>query len=244
MAFTYSAKVQTANSAANPVTASISPGSTVELLVLCITVQGGTSRTGGTPTFDSVDMLYAGGASNTEGEVELWYQLNDDIGSGFSLVCSVPNSGTVSLTMNVSTYTLTAGNSAVLEEAWTATGVSTAPSVTASNTTAPGVIVDALHSGAGSLLGFTNNRTLLYSGDTGAEIYGCQYYINGFGGSPAMSYTTSSDDWAIVAAAFSEVTDPDIDTVDGVDMFNGHVASHDGVDAFEIESIDGVATNY
>lgn len=246
MAITFGSSNEIVGSTSNPATISTTTSSTSEILVVTITTTGSTSRTGGAPTYDSVEMIQAGTVeSSTEGKVELWYLLNDDILNGSAANISVPNSGTLEISVVTSWYNLTAGSSAIFYATAQANGTSTTPSV---NVSVPSSItflaVDGLFSGADSLLGWTSDRTLLQNGDTGAETYGGSYAITStFGSTATMSYTTASDDWAIIAISFLEVSDFDLDTVNDVDYFAGRVASINDVDEYNIDSINDILTN-
>ena len=250
MAFSYVSFAEVQASTSNPTTDTLSLTNTaIELLVVVVTTTGGTSRTGGNPTFAGVELIQAGTLeSSDEGRVEVFYLLNDDISHSLGQTLSVPNTNTRELSVISSWYSLPTGNYAVFIDTNQGSGTSTSPStsVGTGNITSNLVVVDGLFSGfdSDSGLQFSSNRTLIGSGDNGAEIYASSYLIGGSLGSVVMSYTlNTSDDWAIIGAAFAQISDGDLSEIDDISYFNGKVASHDGVNSDDIESIDGVLTN-
>tara|TARA_R110000772_G_scaffold2410_1_gene8269 strand:+ start:2652 stop:3395 length:744 start_codon:yes stop_codon:yes gene_type:complete len=221
MAFTFGYKDQQIDSTADPITTLILTPADCTLIVLTVAVTGTVSRAGGSPTLVDIDgttqsMLPGLGEASAEGEVEIWYAVNDNCPNSLGVSIDLPNTGTINITTSSSSYSCAAGNWAYFHERIDANGVSTAPSVTVTPPAGQYVIVDSMFSGYGQDSG-TNNRTKLYSNDTGNEINAHQYHIGSSTATIAMSYTTAaSDDWCITALCFAEYTDGDLKRWNGI----------------------------
>lgn len=203
----------TANTTAttNPLTATFTPASGVTVLVLTILYAGSTARGGGAPTFNGVEMTQAGtqqkGTTSPECSCELWYLLNPPIGS---YTVSIPNSGGVALSADISSFKAASGKTSALDIASGKNGAtSTNPATDSFSTTVNGdVIVAVVANGAQTWSG-TASGTLLYNSDNGAWGGGSQYLLQATAGSTAMSWTFgTSEDWGVQAAAFKEVDLP------------------------------------
>ena len=175
-------------------------GVTAKLLVVAIATTTTTTRTadgadptyGGTALTNTVTETDAGG----EGTAELWYMIDPPTGQALPVVVT----GTPNKTTMISSYTCAAGKTAALRTSNHAHTSGTNATVTLANT-AGDLCVDSLFSGYTTP--GTEAHTLLYEYDTGSESCAAQYKLSG-GTNQVMNYTTSDDDYYIVAAAFYE----------------------------------------
>jgi hypothetical protein len=195
----------------SPLTASFDPGANAKLMVLGIVVGGSTARAGGAPTFNSVAMQQAGSRQTaTETNVELWYLINP---ATTNQTVSIPNTGSLSLFCEVSTYKLPTGATAFAFDSGTiqqGTGVSANPSQTITLSQGGGhIVVQVLGDGLTSVP-TDNSANLLRKTDDGNFTDSHQYNVQS--SSPptgvAVSWTIASDDWAMITAGFIA----DIDT--------------------------------
>lgn len=211
MAHTFDGTANAVATTSSPVTISFTPGAGASLMVVGIGINSQTARAGGAPTFNGIAMTQAGTTqlSGTIGggatSVELWYITNLPIGA-FNV--SVPNTGTLQLSVIVSTFKSATGMSALeLAPSQAAnTGVgSTNPSVSVTTAYQPGgdVIVDIVTNSGGGVL--TASQNLLVESTSGANKVGAQYALQATTGTVAMSWTAGSQRWAQIGAAFQEV---------------------------------------
>src|SRR4030042_5023892 len=102
MGHTYRNKSQVNVQTGNPVTHDHTPGAAATVCFLTIVVAGAVDRTGGAPTIDGTTATQVGTALNaTECSIEMWYVCKAFSGSLFSV--SVPNSGPLSISLEVVT---------------------------------------------------------------------------------------------------------------------------------------------
>lgn len=195
----------------NPLTFSYTAASGVTLIILSIMTERN-ARTGGAPTFDGVTMVQAGSTeTSTESKTEIWY-LVSSITTGSSITVSIPNSGSASLHIGMTSWTSSTGASGLDVVAGISNQSSTNPTLSATPTVTNGVMQDCMGSGEG-LVPTGNNRTLIAQADTGSSTCGFQYYLSPPASSTAMSWTLGSDDWSMVVACFKETSAPTVPTI-------------------------------
>jgi len=188
----------------NPVTISVTTTANDHVMVLCLVVASATQRTGGTPTFNGVNMTQAGttaqAASAPETSVEIWYLFNPDITTAN---VSIPNAGGLTIRRDVSCYKSTTGKFKV-GTAGTNSGTSTNPSLSVNVPYDDSVWISAVGTGATTWAPSAQDGTILYNTDHGANGMGSQYGIKATSGTQSMGWTeASNDDWAIVGISFA-----------------------------------------
>lgn len=215
------------SSASNPVTVSFTPveGSTVLVLMIC--VGGGTDRTGGAPTFNGMTMVQAGtnqkAAASPETVVEMWYLLNPPIATK---TISIPNSGSLTLFTTIATGKAEAGKGSDLDVTNGANGTSTNPTASVTTTANGDIIFSIVGTGAQTWAPSARDGTQIFDTDNGAFGDGEQYLLQANAGAQAMGWTFgTSDDWAIVVAAFKETIRVNLPNYQTVKVGNGMSAS-------------------
>lgn len=198
MAHTFDTSAQT-TSATSPVTTTYTSGAGSTVLVIGITYPGNATRAGGAPTYNGVALTQAGttvnSTSNT-GYCELWYLLG--VPTGVSYTVSVPNTGTLSLNVCISTYKAPTGFISQFDVTAQANATSTNPTVSLT-TTAPSAVVSTLVCANAPTAG----QTLLFTG-TNTTRYGNEYALQSAAGAISMNWTATNGRWGTVAAAFKE----------------------------------------
>ena len=208
MAHTYDTKANIARINSDPITTNYTCGADATLLILSLVIGGSTDRTGGAPTYNSIAFTQAGtnqkAASSPETVVELWYLLNPPTGSSYQI--SIPNSGTVYITSEISSYKAASGYNSKLKETSSATGTSTNPTgPTHTGLFSGDVLVAVVGSGGDSWNG-TANKTSLYTVDNGTYGNASQYFLSISTTNTALSWTfATSEDWAICSVSFTEI---------------------------------------
>lgn len=205
MAHTYGGVLASrTSSTSNPITRSIVVPATDTVIVLLLKVNGGTDRTGGSPSWNGVTMTQANqtqkAAASPEAGCELWYLLNP---TPATANVSIPNAGGLTIFSTVVT-----GRSA--------TGKSLFAGANGSNNTSanpsPGTVVQGLGdiafavsaSGVTTWAPTAQAGTVIANTDDGAHGGGEQYTIAGAGAVLDLNWTQSSDDWGAVVANFTE----------------------------------------
>lgn len=189
-------------SSANPVTLSYTAGSEAKILVLCIGNSSTTQRTGGSPTFNGVEMIQVGTQQSGafEGTAEMWYLPYPDTGSAYTI--SVPNSNTRTLGLIASSYTTSALGIAL--DVYTQSGTTAAnPSLTLEPTVDGNVVIDSFTDGNANRPSAWN-QTLLYRNDNGSWSNNAQYALQDTKGPITFSWTIASDDVGRILASFKE----------------------------------------
>ena len=202
---TFDTKQLVAESSASPVTSTFDAWDTANILVIGITTTWTTARAWWTPTFNWVELTQAWTAEfAAEWYSELRYLLAPAVASS---TLSVPNTWTALLQVCISTYISSTWYfefDVTSQASWT----TDTPTTSITPTAATWIIVDSMFTWDRDIA-TANNRTLLYSNDTGSEWNAYQYYLNSWTTAIAMSYTQRADDWAIVAWAFIESDEPE-----------------------------------
>jgi len=207
-AHTFDTSYQGARANTNPYTFDYTCGAGTTLFVLSIVVGGSTDRTGGVPTYNGISLTQADqnrkAPSSPETVVELWYLLNPPTGSAYQV--SIPNAGARYLSPVASSYKSATGNTTAFRTANGNGGTSTNPTGPTLTGLAVGdVIVAVVGSGATTWNPTGRTGTQLYDRDDGSYGNGAQYLIKTDTNDTAMAWTFgTSDDWAIVEAAFKE----------------------------------------
>ncbi|MCX9083918.1 MAG: hypothetical protein OIN87_03860 [Candidatus Methanoperedens sp.] len=189
----------------NPRTLSYTAGSGTTVMVLNIYTSGSTARAGGAPTFNSRTFTQVGTRqySGDEGAVEMWYLLLNPTDTGSAHNVSVPNTGSQYMRIHVSTYKSATGFSE-LEVYAQKSGTDSNPSQSLTTTVNGDVLIDAMFHGSGDVPS-SNSNNLLYKHDGGSYTADAQYYLQSTAGSQSMSWTVSSNDWALITASFKEI---------------------------------------
>jgi len=200
------------NGATNPLTSNYTCGSGTTLLVVAI-VAGGASgveaRTGGVPTYNGVEMteVYAGIKYSTpETAVDMYYLLNPPTGSAYQI--SVPNTRPNDLYCVASSYKAQSGYTSAFDVKHSATGLSANPTDSVTTTVNGDVIVQVCGDGYANKPS-AYSHTLLYSTDNGSYSDNHQYALQASYGVITLSWTCSSDEWAIITGAWKEVVKSD-----------------------------------
>lgn len=196
--------------ATNPVTATLAVAGTATLVV-CTIVTGGTSaRTGGNPTYNGVTMTQADQrrvyTTNPEASCEMFYLQGPRVQSGLTSTISVPNSGSLTLYVCISSYISQAEYTAEFETSNGNSGLSANPSV--SVTVSAGAVVVAVLADGNNNNPTAQTGTSLYSVDDGSYSDSHQYTLSAAGGSVASGWTVANDDWGLCVAGFKEVLLP------------------------------------
>ncbi|HSX45369.1 MAG TPA: hypothetical protein VLF39_04685, partial [Candidatus Saccharimonadales bacterium] len=192
--------------ATSPLASNYTCGAGSTVLVLGIVTGGSTARAGGAPTYNGVALTQAGStqkaAASPETVVEMFYLLAPPTGSSLSI--SVPNTGTASLFVQASTYKSGTGISA-LDIATGGNNTGTNPLVAITTGSDGCAIVAVVGSGAQTWAPSARNGTQLNDTDDGSFGDGNQYLMQSAHGAQNMGWTFgTSEDWAIVVAAFKE----------------------------------------
>jgi hypothetical protein len=210
MAHVYDTKAQIPAAAGSGVTAltciaSITCGGSVTLLVLALQTATTTARTGNAPLYNSVTMTDSGLgsiSSGGEGRTELWYLSDPSKGAAYDV--EVPNDGRINMRLIVSSYAAQSGYTSVLDVATSLASSALAnPGVSLLTTINGDVIIGTLFDGYASTP-TAISHTLLYNNDDGAYNRNAQYFLQATAGATTLSWTITSDDVAIIVAAFKE----------------------------------------
>jgi hypothetical protein len=164
-------------------------------------------RTGGTPTYNGVALTIAAGISGGT-TIELWYLLNPSTGAAYQI--SVPNSASINLCIQASSYKAQSGYTSVLDVKSSGSGVSANPSKSVTTTANGDVIVanlyDSYDSAPTAQSGTNLNRT-----DNDGFSDSNQYKLQVTAGVWASSWTISYSAWLIGVVAFKEYVVSTID---------------------------------
>jgi epidermal growth factor receptor substrate 15 len=207
MTWTLDASTPGTYQATNPNTVSHTCAASADLLVAVIFVNGNTARTGGAPTYNGTTMTDSGEGFvvHTECGVELWYLINPDTGSSYTV--SVPNSGAINFDISVMSFIPSEGSNA-LDNANSGTAVSQNPSINVVTGNDNALMVSGLGSGERDVPTAGANYSLVHTYDAGNQTWGSEYDLDaGTAGTIAVDYGTArSDDWGLIGIAFYEVT--------------------------------------
>ena len=196
-----------ATGSGNPVTFNFTCGATAKSLILVILNATTTARTGGTPTYNSINMTQLGTqqAGSAECNVEMWRLHGPPTGSSYQI--SIPNSG--SLTLYATCFTLTSGDAVGDFGTVQQTGTSSAtPQLTINSVPAGGATVSVLGHGYKDAP-TARSHTVILETDQGAWSSNSQYGLHASSGNVTHSWTVGgSDDVAMIMAAFEQVSAP------------------------------------
>ncbi len=207
----------------NPLTSDFTASADVKLLVVGIVTAGAIKRTGGVPTYNSVEMTQADQTRqhgvNPETSCELWYLSEPGVGSALQI--SIPNPTSLTLHVQVSSYIVVEGFTSILDVDNGSSGTSASPSVSVTTTEDDDVIV-AIFGNGENFTPTANSGIELNTTDNGLYSDSNQYTLPAIAGSVASSWTTQTygagvygggvyngdDDWCMCVAAFKEVNVP------------------------------------
>ncbi|MCX9014574.1 MAG: carboxypeptidase-like regulatory domain-containing protein, partial [Candidatus Methanoperedens sp.] len=195
---------QTSWSRSNPYTLSYTAGAGSTVMVLGIATAGTTARTGGAPTYNGIafTQIESSVSSGSEGRIEMWYLLNPPTGSAYTV--SVPNTNARTMNYMVSTYISSTGISA-FDVSASKSAIAANPSQSVTTTKNGDVVIDALFDGHNDVP-TANTHILLYSSDDGSYSNNGQYHLQPTAGAITLGWTVPSDDYALITAAFKEVS--------------------------------------
>jgi hypothetical protein len=193
---------------ANPATFTINCAAGTTVLWLGIVVSGTTARSGGAPTYDGVAMT-AGRAKTDAGGTpeeyaETWYMLRPPTGSAYTI--SVPNSGSLAMTMSAACAAAASGNTSVVANAAVGTaGNSINPSTTGPAGTAGDIEFSVVGDGATTWAPTGRSGTQIHDWDAGSRGHGSQYRVSAGTSGSTHSWTfATSEDWVIAVDRFKE----------------------------------------
>lgn len=198
-------------STSNPQAANVTLDAGTTVLVVCLLYAGSADRTGGNPTYNGVSLTISGatrrGTTSPECTTELWYMLRPPTGQALSL--SVPNSGGLAMSIDVSWFLAGAGFGTILDAeggANKATGTNPTHSVT--SLTANDLLIGTIANGANSWAPSAQSGTAIFNNDNGTWGGGSQYILDcGTTGSETSSWTFgTSEDHGIQVALFRTIT--------------------------------------
>lgn len=195
--------------AANPATFSINCPNGTTVLWLGIVVAGTTARSGGAPTYNGITMSAGSPKTNAGGtpeeNAETWYLINPPTGSSFTI--SVPNSGTLAMTMIAATAAATSGFSTVPAGSSVQTqGNSTNPSTTGPTGVSGDITFAIVGNGATTWNPSARSGTQIYDWDAGTWGLGAQYFNETSTSGSTVSWTFgTSEDWIIEANRFTTI---------------------------------------
>jgi hypothetical protein len=193
---------------ANPATFTINCPAGTTVLWLGIVAGGTTARSGGAPTYDGVAMTAGRAKTNAGGTpeecAETWYMLRPPTGSAYTI--SVPNSGTLAMTLIAACASAASGNTSVQANAAVGTGGnSTNPSTTGPTGTAGDIEFSIVGNGATTWNPTGRSGTQLYDWDAGSWGVGAQYRVSAGTSGSTHSWTfATSEDWVIAVDRFKE----------------------------------------
>lgn len=207
MAHTFGQASAHASGNTNPVNVTFATVQGETVLVLMFIVAGATNRTGGSPTFGGFIMTQANttqkAASGPETSAEMWYLLNPPIGSN---TLSIPNAGSLTIWHTIATGKAKPGGRSAFDVANGANATSANPTASVTTTEDGDIIFSVVGTGAQTWNPSAQNGTIISNNDNGAFGDGFQYLLQATLGTQAMGWTFgTSEDWAVVVAAFKEV---------------------------------------
>lgn len=214
----------------NPATSNYTCGSGATLLVVGIVVAGEVSRSGGSPTYNGVSLTQADETRKTaqqfsgtvrglligpETSCELWYLLVPDTGSALQL--SIPNPASLTLHVQISSYSVPSGFTSALDVADGDSALTASPSISLTTTEDGDVIVGVFGDGE-DFPPSAQTGTELNTTDDGSYSDSNQYTLQANSGAISTGWTTQTygagvygggiyngdDDWAMVVAAFKQ----------------------------------------
>lgn len=207
MAHTFDVKVNSTRTNTNPKTFNHTCGAGSTLLVLTLVIGGATARTGTAPTYNGVAFTQADQArqavASPETTVELWYYLNPPTGTSYQI--SIPNTNSVYITAESSSYKASAGNISYFRNAGYATNTSINPTGYLHTDLISGdIIVGTLGYGQDAASATVNYTSLFYT-DDGTYISGAQYGLYTGSDNFLQWISSTNEDWVIVSAVFKEI---------------------------------------
>lgn len=215
MSITEDTKLDIAESGTTPITANYTCGANCKLLVLCIANDTPSTRSGGAPTYNGVDLIEAKAQVDEggEGTAEIWYMSDPPVSS--SLQISVPNTEDASsnnCTVMVVSFNAAADKTILFDKSDHLAEVNANPHLAITPTNTDSLICQSMFSGDGTTPS-ANSDVLVYQHDTGQEGNGSQYKLNASISSHDLTWTIPSDDWYCINAVFYE-TDPPVTVTD------------------------------
>lgn len=234
-------------------------GATTELVIVQVfTKVGFGSRGGGSPTLGSLNFSLAGSytPSGAPAQIEVWYLISSFNNVGISI--TVPNIGSFKspISVVVTTWNVTLGNSIELECYDEGTGSSSTPNITVAPFQPESLVLGSLTSGNSiglSSISPASGFVRIYGGDIvslgGAFIIDSTYLVETVGTSKVLSWATGGGinlgnnpviPYSISGVAFREVSTPTNIIFSHDYQFIGSIISVDGVVLNEIDEIDGV----
>lgn len=205
--------------ASNPLASNYTAGSGATVLVLGIVTAGSAQRSGGSPTFNGNPLTQADQTrqhgTNPETSCELWYLLEPENGSAHQV--SIPNPTSLTLHIQVSTYSAAVGFTSDIDVEGGSSGTSASASVSVTPTVNGAVIVGVFGDGE-DFAPTGQTGTELNTTDDGLYSDSNQFTLQATAAAIETGWTTQTygtgvygggvyngdDDWALVVAAFKE----------------------------------------
>ncbi|MFH0981867.1 MAG: hypothetical protein V2A79_10040 [Planctomycetota bacterium] len=174
---------------------------------------GVTARTGGAPTYNSVDLTQAQSRQGvTETSVEMWYLLAPPTSQ--SLTVNVPNDNGRTMWVYVATGNAGADSTCALDSSGVNATTGANPNVSVTTVAAGCLIFAVVATGDNGFAPTARTGTSLYEEDIAAYGGAGQYYVKSGTGAQSMSWTeATSDDYGAIAVAFQEVASPIVRTI-------------------------------
>ncbi len=229
MAHTFDANLRFTGST-NPLTSAYTCGANAKLLVLGIVTGGSVQRSGGTPTYNGVELTQADQTrqygTNPETSCELWYLLEPGVSSALQI--SIPNPTSLTLHVQASSYNVPSGFASVLDVEGGNTGLSADPSVSVTPTVNGAVIVGVLGNGL-DYAPLDQSGTELNTTDNGLYSDANQFTLQAIAAEIATGWTTvvpGEADWIGIDSSHLDVFCGEetgntlADALDGIDRWN------------------------
>lgn len=205
--------------ATNPLTSNYTAGSGATILVIGIVTAGSSQRSGGAPTFNGNSLTQADQTrqhgTNPEISCELWYLLEPENGTAHQV--SIPNPTSLTLHIQVSTYSAAGGFTSDLDVEGGSSGTSASPSVSLTPTEDGAVIVGVFGDGE-DFAPTDQTGTELNTTDDGLYSDSNQFTLQVTAAAIGTGWTTQTygsgvygggvyngdDDWCLSVVAFKE----------------------------------------
>ncbi len=203
----------------NPLTRRYTIGANAKLLVVGIVTAGVTQRSGGAPTFNSIELTQADQTRqhgvNPETSCELWYLGEPDVSP--ALPIRIPNPDSLILHVQVSSYNVASGFTSILDVEGGSSGTSASPTVELTPTVNGAVIVGVFGDGE-DFIPTGQTGTELNTIDDGLYSDSNQFTLQAVAAAIETGWTTQTygagvygggvyngdDDWCMSVAAFKE----------------------------------------
>ena len=189
----------------DPITGSFACGANAKALVVMIFYAASTQRTGGTPTYNGLELTQVESlAGVTEASCEMWYLLDPPTGAPYDVV--VQNDNTRTAWVHYISINAASGKTCAVDDTGINETTAAYPNVTVITTVSDAFTVACVATGDNSFAPSATRGTVIYTDDPAAYGGGSQYLSGSASGSLVMTWTDStSDDYGAIGVAFKEV---------------------------------------